>query len=1814
MKKTQRLISLLLTVVMLISLFDIVIYDISTSDDGVAYAANKFGQGTYNGGTISLATGDGTWSNSRTGVRIYCVDPDGKLLTKVMDLINPSYFREDMLYMICHGTRTETDPQYVMRTVPKNLSPYFITGGATATVDGDFPIVSTDQIIKADSSYPGTHTVKHQITDEPATFKEESVTLDVMKIVPSGGITKVNNYGKKLGKYMTGQNEWKPQLSTMDGAAGGAEPDNSEEPEIPDTVYEQLNTLKTTLDTNYSIYKQQFDAGQISASQLIDEIGRDGLQFVESIKQSNQYSDQIIALFALEVKNALDGYKSELSEHLKEGTSNNEDSRKLDEKSNENLIDKSARLVTVSDGSGNTYTLKSDNSHSYNSYKVDISSNKNYYTNDKYTTIFDAKLANSLFDLAFAADDKEKSKPIWADEQFTNLFLTQWWGTNPMEFLPHVQVIEYPDGTIDPIATLCNYKGILMMEPIFFSRLNHTDVKTASDFVFYGTPYNLGLVMQEQKRIGGFSDGNGKGGNIGRYTNQNLPWIMYTEVDLEVGGFTIEAGSKHSVGTRLTNDQLADRTIGHSLHWYKFSSSAEPQIPTYDFYSKDPNPEPHPAPDPDPKNGPIPLIPGENPLKSRTVNIVKTYQIEHIDGTIEHIETTARRHTPKTILILNEPAYKAVEWFTSPTYYFEPEGGDVDSALDDMINQSSEEYFKETIDPNPAIPDTEWDTMKNGVLNTDGALKTYEESATVPVKENVFPPSVKISDACKCAEKCSLDGEHGKHYHDTTLYVRLIKKEIIPETSTYDEPDHKPTTGQQPYVDPHPSEEPKNPPNPNVNDPETTPVVKGDPFVHYRIVKVYETYTEDDEIPENERWSTDYIGVTYETNPIVYIQDEGQTPAPGKQDMSWHLTAWQSSEYFQGVSKNDTSAGNTLGNSWETIIAQDASGQAIESGTAEAKVDLRTEKKGDDDPEDVITLYVRLVRKLKVPDVDAAIIIQQSQISKTIHTNDGNIGGMFGNYRFATTIGSFEPTHTSYYHENVCCQKRYETRTDSDGNSYTVCVHDCGHCHGHTCKMNMPGNWGDDKVKFVFDQYTGQDVLEVKTGVNPNTDPKVYGKGGASSTRGDGGINYPRTVNTLFAEDNKYYFNSDGKSGTGAEYVTVLWRGANGANNRSDPISPPPNDIPTLALFKKKDIEKRYGTDNYKIPYDMITKNGGTSDKVSKHKRMATNWLGDLEFSFGILPHGMEGSDLKATSSCSNIGNFKGGCVHPQTLEYYPIELTKHIWGDIKKTDDFYAGVAIRFYAGVAKAPQTAPLGSPGATSLEIPTGTHKENNIIQCKQFINFYPYIRMTYMVNSLDDAKNEEKNTDNTGYKKDVRKDTYVLSEYESSVLPADAVEIGWEGGNEDTSLTLISQQWSVHQKAIGGGAAWNGRNQVLPGGAIYQLATQKDNLRTIRATTYQTVVDDKARNEYLSNKVTEPEYTVHQVFQDHLDFMNDLKEVLDSLKVVQWVNKDFNAATAWTSDYEPDATHVKLINDNFGSITPPEAALNATDLSGLRGGAKTTPNTEEKYYMRPQKSVADYQGASDLTAWTQKQESDQNGFEGDFDVFNLKQTTKVYKLFTDTSGNVYLATVTNTAAGDALAGVEGFIDSAVRGMRDLNADTYAMGQTGGASIQMLCDKKISGAMINSVLSGDAKRIDDKTKFITNFVSALTRNKGKDLTAEWSNKPDGKWYNEAFDGIYLVEQAASLEVGFKFGESRVSALDPALCPQNKGQSDLYTNAFLSQFCTDSNSNAACAQGKKKNYIGTFKGADITLPDMEKLYQSKKFYIPNANVQDLN
>ena len=1306
------------------------------------------------------------------------------------------------------------------------------------------------------------------------------------------------------------------------------------------------------------------------------------------------------------------------------------------------------------------------------------------------------------------------------------------------------EIAALQQGKIAPFELMASRKLVISVEPIIWNQLRISKSQF-SKWSVYGTQTDIGYICDKLIESGdafAYSDGGGKNGGydwslfgkVGRKAmvlTKGITFHQYKSKDgIVKANWTISPPP--NIGTKpVDNTTVKAMQPGWSLFLYQLKAK-DTSTHTWDEenYPDPSNFEEHPAPDPTKDPPTKDVVPPGSPLLH--FRIVKTYEQEiFTDNTgttkeIEHVITKTRIPTIPKIEIQDEiepGGYEVIEWKYGPEYFAGPNGEDLgqDITAPELPETTPWDTTVKCEQPSTLIEQVPKDPERSG-----------DDTATVHIENKEDPSQI------------------------VTLYVRLRKKIQIPETSTFDEPDHQPS-GTPPAVPPHPSQDPLEPKDPNF-DPETDHVDEDNPFFHYRIVKVYETIlvTDEGEQPPE----SDGVFVTYKTNPIVYVEDEAQSSDPF--DGSWHLKDWCVSDTYNNVPPPDL---------WKPITDPLPKKQ---SGTGETKVDLIDKN----DTEKEVTLYVHLVRKLKEGNPIGAIIIQQSQISKTIHTNDSHIGGYFGNYTFQFYEGAFKKNHTTYF--NHCCvggDHRY---------------HSC-RCLGHICAHEMPGSDGDDKLDFAFDLMSGQDELEIKKGIHSDLDPKVYGKGGSAfGALKDGNyLHYPKTLTSLSRED--FTFPGDGNDGEGAEYVTILWRGTSKYK-----------DIPTLALYKKNDITQVYGADNYTIPDKLLSSAGSTANRKSNKKRASQYWVGDLKFTFGLEGHG-DRSDRLGISSCINIGG-------NQCIDYDP----KYVGTYDQFTYDFEAGVAIRFYAGKQIGLQAAPFGSKSTTPiLEDQIGKHKERNVIQCKQEIKFYPYIRMTYMLNKLKDAEDEEANTDAAGYVNDVRKDTYVLSEHESSVLPSDAVIVQWEKGRNDENLLLTSQQWSVHQKAVSGSDGWQGKNQVLPGGAIYQLSTPKEDWVTVNLITYQTIVDDKARNEYLtaSNTLTGDEYKVKKVAEDHLSFVNDAKEVLDNLKVVQWVNKNVGASTAWTNDFvaKPSNGIVKILDG---------IDLSSIDLSGLRGGSKTHPNDDTKYYMRQQTQLSNYQEVKKLSEWT-KTIDDAQGikeqpFEGDLDVFNVRHKNTVYKLFTDTSGNVYLAKLEKiySANDTAMDSTETDIQNMVDAMRDLNGDTLST-KTGGATITKLCDKKVAGSAINGILTGDAKEIDDATFFITNFVSALNRNKGTDYTAEWVDGPtEGKWYNDAFDGVYLARQQTTFNVGFAFSASRVSALDPALDPQNKGQSDLYTSAFLSQFCVDSQSEAAIAQGKVKNYIGTFKDVDITMPDMESMYISKKFYIPNANVQDLN
>lgn len=203
------------------------------------------------------------------------------------------------------------------------------------------------------------------------------------------------------------------------------------------------------------------------------------------------------------------------------------------------------------------------------------------------------------------------------------------------------------------------------------------------------------------------------------------------------------------------------------------------------------------------------------------------------------------------------------------------------------------------------------------------------------------------------------------------------------------------------------------------------------------------------------------------------------------------------------------------------------------------------------------------------------------------------------------------------------------------------------------------------------------------------------------------------------------------------------------------------------------------------------------------------------------------------------------------------------------------------------------------------------------------------------------------------------------------------------------------------------------------------------------------------------------------------------------------------------------------------------------------------------------------------------------ESDLDVKELSTTYEYYTFYSTVNGDIYMAKSSGENNYPTEVGQK--ILSKNQGANKLNTQTE--------------------------YGNLAQQINTRTLVVDKLCKAIERNTGNDKSASWASA-DGKWYNEAFNGVTVVIQRTKLEVGMTSPNLRTTILDPKLTPQQKDKGDIFTSAYLSQFKT---SDTPLATGKQ-NVIGSFKGKDITLNKLDTLFWSNKFYIPNATVQDLS
>lgn len=642
--------------------------------------------------------------------------------------------------------------------------------------------------------------------------------------------------------------------------------------------------------------------------------------------------------------------------------------------------------------------------------------------------------------------------------------------------------------------------------------------------------------------------------------------------------------------------------------------------------------------------------------------------------------------------------------------------------------------------------------------------------------------------------------------------------------------------------------------------------------------------------------------------------------------------------------------------------------------------------------------------------------------------------------------------------------------------------------------------------------------------------------------------------------DGSYHWslNSDSRTKHGLSYFTTIWRG--------------PVDTLTLAEYKKSAM----GTDSYTNLKSLVqTGNQPVQSRASNGEKKK-----DLNITLGISAY-----DNTVESSC-----FGCGCASHHTAEGDTQMVKYSTTAGSDTRIDFETLVRIDVYSGEKKRIAAAEVKNISGFYVPYSAAVSSSHSALFAKQQtsnINFFPYVRMSYQI-TADGYLNTGYDLDSTkepGFKgssgyKDYLKDrtVYVLSDKQSSILPTNAVEVSWlneEQSKNGYGIQMTSQQWSLHKRATAGTEPWQGINKVLPGGALYTLDTKgtESYLKTI---TYSTLVDDGSR---AWMKVSDNNsYTASGIVQSNSDYAAELKEILDNFRIVQWVNQDYNLTNAW----DKPSTAVKVSGGG-------------QSLSNLGLSIKTSGDS--KYV---------------LTDGTPS-----NGaLEADIDILSEQYQTTVYKCFTDADGNVYVAHAAGNAGTASMTNeqLNGLVGS-IKATCGTNLSTASTpGITTG--IKMIGTKRQN---LNTILeelmksNNDLYMLNLKTGLISNVINSVTRNAGQDTNASWATD-DGKWYNEANDGIYVVAQTMTYKIGLGIPNKRIAALDPALCPPQNSKGDVFSTAFISQFRLDDKSTSSKAAGKNSGYLGTFEDIEVFIPDIENMFISRPFSIPNATVQDLS
>lgn len=299
----KRLVSILLCAMTAISLVSPL--GLSTRLIDIAHAESGSGGGaSYAGGGTVTYNGKGTFNTSRSGIRVYLIDRSGNRVSNIADIVYQPWLSDNATLLMGDTGRTE-ELQVHWRTIEyPHVEIYQASteGVLQHWVANPSNIEAQSETIQYDSNGDGTL---------DATYTNKSNYSKLVPIISSD----FSGRGDIIGNYFTGEQKLLPKLATLSGGGSGSnQTDSIEDGQTGNILGEQIETISNTVSATFNIYKQQYDKGVISKTQLETMLYEDALRVVESLTNSGLYSQDEVNVLNAALQKAIDDCMGTLPE------------------------------------------------------------------------------------------------------------------------------------------------------------------------------------------------------------------------------------------------------------------------------------------------------------------------------------------------------------------------------------------------------------------------------------------------------------------------------------------------------------------------------------------------------------------------------------------------------------------------------------------------------------------------------------------------------------------------------------------------------------------------------------------------------------------------------------------------------------------------------------------------------------------------------------------------------------------------------------------------------------------------------------------------------------------------------------------------------------------------------------------------------------------------------------------------------------------------------------------------------------------------------------------------------------------------------------------------------------------------------------------------------------------------------------------------------------------------------------------------------------------------------------------------------------